>query len=113
MFGDKCMVVKYVQLYPLFPPFTFLREGKWHEIVSKIIARVRIEREVVQRRHVFFQKSKQKEREEKDVTYFFMPFSKVSRTRVEASLTYVLVDVPLIPEASLKLDRLDCSGTDR
>lgn len=32
---------------------------------------------------------------------------------MEASLTYVRVDVPLIPEASLKLDRLDCSGTDR
>lgn len=30
---------------------------------------------------------------------------------MEASFTYVLVDVPLIPEASLRLDRLDCSGT--
>lgn len=47
------------------------------------------------------------------VTHFFMPFSRVSRTRVEASLTYVLVEVPLIPEASLRLDRLDCSGTDK
>lgn len=26
---------------------------------------------------------------------------------------YVLVDVPLIPDASLKLDRRDCSGTDK
>lgn len=56
---------------------------------------------------------REREREEKTATYFFIPFSKVSRTRVEASLTYVLVDVPLIPEASLKLDLLDCSGTDR
>lgn len=46
-------------------------------------------------------------------TYFFIPFSKVSRTSVEASLIYVLVDVPLIPDASLKLDRRDCSGTDK
>lgn len=49
----------------------------------------------------------------KKTTYFFIPFSKVSRTSVEASLIYVLVDVPLIPDASLKLDRRDCSGTDK
>lgn len=29
---------------------------------------------------------------------------------MEASLTYVLVDVPLIAEASLRLDLLECSS---
>ena len=42
----------------------------------------------------------------------------VSRTSVEASLTYVLVDAPLTPDASLRLDRVEPSkslkpGTDK
>lgn len=106
VFGNKCMIVKYMQLCSLFSPFTFLCEGKWHEVVSKIITNITYKMCKIS---CLFLKKTQKEK----VTYFFIPFSKVSRTSVEASLTYVLVDVPLIPEASLKLDRLDCSGTDR
>ena len=39
-----------------------------------------------------------------------IPFSRVSRINVDASLTYVLVEVPLIAEASLKLDLLESSS---
>lgn len=50
-----------------------------------------------------------------NITYFLIPFSSVSKTKVDASLTYVLVDIPLIADASLRLDLLECSsfpGTD-
>jgi hypothetical protein len=48
-------------------------------------------------------------------TYFLIPFSTVSKTKVEASLTYVLLEAPLIPEASLRLDLSESlsPGTDR
>jgi hypothetical protein len=36
VFGDERVIVKYVQLYTLFPPLTLLREGKRYEVVSEI-----------------------------------------------------------------------------
>lgn len=42
-----------------------------------------------------------------------MPFSIVSRTSVEASFMYVLVEAPLRPEASERLDLLEFSSIDR
>jgi len=36
------MIVKNVQLCPFFPPFTFLCEGKWYEVVSEIVENILI-----------------------------------------------------------------------
>lgn len=118
VFGDERMVVKYMQLCALFSPFILLREGKRYEVMPEIKRNARSFILVLKiinfkRHYKFYFKDTHKGEKKEKITYFFIPFSKVSRTSVEASLIYVLVDVPLIPDASLKLDRRDCSGTDK
>lgn len=41
VFGDKRMIVKYMQLCALFSPFTLLCEGKRYEVVPEIKRNVR------------------------------------------------------------------------
>lgn len=114
--GDEGVIVKYMQLCALFPPLTLLCERKRYEVMSEITTDVHFTPIGIRDTRTVFtlcSKDTNAQVHRGGITHFFMPFSRVSRTSVEASLTYVLVDVPLIPDASLRLDRLDCSGTDK